>query len=35
MGLWGIGHALAWGVSGMKLEEDMIQCARLLFEARP
>jgi streptomycin 6-kinase len=35
MRLWGITHALAWGVSGMKLEEDMIHCARLLFEARP
>jgi streptomycin 6-kinase len=32
---WGITHALAWGVSGMKLEDDMIHCARLLFEARP
>jgi streptomycin 6-kinase len=32
---WGIAHALAWGVSGRKLEDDMIQCARLLAAARP
>jgi streptomycin 6-kinase len=27
---WGIAHALAWGVSGTKLEPDMIEAARLL-----
>ena len=27
---WGIAHALTWGVSGRKLEHDMILCARLL-----
>ena len=32
---WGIAHALAWGVSGRKLEADMIECARLLVAARP
>jgi streptomycin 6-kinase len=32
--LWGIAHALAWGVSGRKLEDDMIECARLLLAAR-
>jgi streptomycin 6-kinase len=32
---WGIAHALAWGVSGRKLEPDMVECARLLIEARP
>jgi streptomycin 6-kinase len=32
---WGIAHALAWGVSGDKLEDDMIRCAELLHEARP
>jgi streptomycin 6-kinase len=31
---WGIAHALAWGVSGDKLEDDMIRCAELLLEAR-
>jgi len=31
---WGIAHALAWGVSGGKLEGDMIECARLLLAAR-
>jgi streptomycin 6-kinase len=30
---WGIAHALAWGVSRRKLEEDMMQCARLLLGA--
>jgi streptomycin 6-kinase len=34
MRLWGIAHALAWGVSGHKLEKDMIRCAELLHEAR-
>ena len=32
---WGIAHALAWGVSGAKFEEDMIRCAELLYEVRP
>ena len=32
---WGIAHALAWGMSGDKLEDDMIRCAELLHEARP
>ncbi len=32
---WGIAHALAWGVSGDKLEDDMIRCAELLHDARP
>ncbi len=32
--LWGLAHALAWGVSGQKLEEDMIECARLLLAIR-
>jgi streptomycin 6-kinase len=31
---WGIAHALAWGVSGKKVEDDMIECARLLLAAR-
>ena len=31
---WGIAHTLAWGVSGRKLEGDMIECARLLLAAR-
>jgi streptomycin 6-kinase len=30
---WGIAHALAWGVSGRKVEHDMIECARLLAAA--
>ena len=30
---WGIAHALAWGVSGRKVEGDMIECARLLLRA--
>lgn len=29
---WGIAHALAWGISGAKLEPDMIRCAELLLE---
>lgn len=33
MRLWGIVHALAWGVSGRKLEEDMVACARWLAAA--
>lgn len=32
---WGIAHALAWGVSGRKVEPDMVECARLLHNARP
>jgi streptomycin 6-kinase len=31
---WGIAHALAWGVSSQKLEEDMVACARWLAAAR-
>ncbi|MBM2823118.1 MAG: aminoglycoside/hydroxyurea antibiotic resistance kinase [Thermoleophilia bacterium] len=31
---WGIAHALAWGVSETKVEDDMIECARLLLAAR-
>ena len=34
MRLWGIVHALAWGVSGKKAQPDMIECARLLAAAR-
>ncbi len=30
---WGVVHALAWGVSGRKVEPDMIECARLLAAA--
>jgi streptomycin 6-kinase len=30
---WGIAHALAWGISGQKTEDDMIECARLLRAA--
>lgn len=30
---WGIVHALAWGVSGRKVEQDMVECARLLLAA--
>jgi streptomycin 6-kinase len=30
MRLWGIVHALAWGVVGGKLEGDMVRCAELL-----
>jgi streptomycin 6-kinase len=30
---WGIVHALAWGVSGNKVETDMIECARHLLAA--
>jgi len=30
MRLWGIVHALAWGVSGTKVEPDMICCAEAL-----
>jgi streptomycin 6-kinase len=30
---WGIAHALAWGVSGDKLEGDMVRCAELLDDA--
>jgi streptomycin 6-kinase len=33
--LWGVVHALAWGVDEDKLEEDMVECARILaFEVR-
>jgi streptomycin 6-kinase len=30
---WGIAHAVAWGFSGRKVEDDMIECARILIEA--
>jgi streptomycin 6-kinase len=30
---WAIAHALAWGVGATKVEEDMIECARLLVAA--
>jgi streptomycin 6-kinase len=30
---WGIVHALAWGVSEQKLEEDMVACASWLAQA--
>ena len=33
MRLWGIVHALAWGVVGGKLEGDMVRCAELLMDA--
>jgi streptomycin 6-kinase len=33
MRLWGIVHALAWGVSGQRLEPDMVRCAELLADA--
>ena len=33
MRLWGIVHALAWGVGGRKVELDMIRCAELLLES--
>ena len=29
MRLWGVVHALAWGVSGTKVEQDMVRCAEL------
>ena len=32
---WGIAHALAWGTSGQKVQQDMVECARLLDAARP
>jgi streptomycin 6-kinase len=31
---WGIVHALAWGVGETRVEPDMVECARLLAEAR-
>ena len=33
MRLWGIVHALAWGVVGGKLEGDLVRCAELLMGA--
>jgi streptomycin 6-kinase len=30
---WGIVHALAWGISGTKLDPDMVACALWLAEA--
>jgi streptomycin 6-kinase len=32
---WGIAHALAWGVSGTKVEADMIEAASLLVAMGP
>ena len=32
MRLWGIVHALAWGVSGRKVEPDLVRCAELLLD---
>jgi len=32
---WGIAHALAWGMSGTKVEADMIEAARLLVAIGP
>ena len=34
MRLWGIVHALAWGVDETKIEPDLVECARLLATAR-
>jgi streptomycin 6-kinase len=33
MRLWGVVHALAWGVSGRKVEPEMVRCAELLADA--
>lgn len=33
MRLWGVAHALAWGIGKTKLEPDMVECARLLSAA--
>ena len=33
MRLWGVVHALAWGVSATTVEDDMVRCAELLAEA--
>jgi hypothetical protein len=33
MRLWGIVHALAWGVSGGAADADTIRCADLLLRA--
>ena len=30
-----IAHALAWGMSGREVDEDMVRCAALLYEAAP
>lgn len=32
--LWGVVHALAWGLSSDEVEDDMVECARLLATAR-
>lgn len=32
---WGIAHALAWGVDETKVEQDMVECARILDRIRP
>jgi streptomycin 6-kinase len=31
---WGIVHALYWGIGPLKLEEDMVECARILLATR-
>jgi streptomycin 6-kinase len=31
--LWGIVVALVWGISGAKLERDLVDCARVLAAA--
>ena len=33
MRLWGVVHALAWGVAGTTVEHDMVRCAELLAGA--
>jgi streptomycin 6-kinase len=30
---WGIAHALAWGISGRSVDDEMVACARWLAEA--
>jgi hypothetical protein len=30
---WGVAVALEWGISGAKLERDLVECARLLVAA--
>jgi len=30
---WGIAHALIWGFSDSKVEDDMVESARLLLAA--
>jgi hypothetical protein len=33
MRLWGVVHALAWGIGPGRTEADMIRCAELLHRA--